>query len=406
MSIKIWHLPLILFLIMVISCTASGQSKPNLVICGIWQLEEDQAENQEFADDLHATYIRTYYTGWENNPQDVQAVLDATPSFVDVSDKPVEEEPATYGGFVNRNVITSEGLYADYRYKATELNGLTDGRLNGLSEDHQLHYDTIYAHSGGGRTAVTALLYQDVTCDKLVLVDPGMVSESEIQQLLDKGIDIVYYYYSHPVLKEWEEPVAGHLWRGEISEGDFQYGGDSKGYLLIKAVESKALGGETGNNAHKQIWEYALSEESQAIRDRLDEEKSYKPIPKSLLKEEFLESLKTPLLSPSDSGPSWGFEGTEDVPETSGDTSTYFDKANDVWYVDALAWSGDRSLYPKPAAPLHFVSGERNPVGYNWIYLPFERTGLTYDQGYLDWVTETLASMGMPGPTAGYGVLV
>lgn len=97
MSIKIWHLPLILFLIMVISCTASGQYKPNLVICGIWQTEEHQARNEGFAETLNAEYIPTYYTGWEYNPQDVQAVQDATPHFIDVYDNPVEEEPATSG---------------------------------------------------------------------------------------------------------------------------------------------------------------------------------------------------------------------------------------------------------------------------------------------------------------------
>jgi len=114
--------------------------------------------------------------------------------------------------------------------------------------------------------------------------------------------------------------------------------------------------------------------------------------------------IGTPQLSPSDSSVSWGFEGT-DVPETSGG-GTYFDEANDVWYIDAFEWQGDRGLYDKPAAPRRFVSGELNTYGYNWIYLPFERTGLTYDQGYYDWAAETLASMGMAGPTAGYGTLM
>lgn len=114
--------------------------------------------------------------------------------------------------------------------------------------------------------------------------------------------------------------------------------------------------------------------------------------------------IGTPQLSPSDSSIIWLSDPNEDVPETSGET--YFDKANDVWYIDAFEWHGDRGLYDKPAAPYRFVSGELNTWGYNWIYLPFERTGLTYDQGYYDWAAETLASMGMPGPTAGYGTLV
>lgn len=119
------------------------------------------------------------------------------------------------------------------------------------------------------------------------------------------------------------------------------------------------------------------------------------------------QGLGTPQLSPSTSGTSWYSDQNKersDVPETSG--STYIDKANNVWYIDAFSWSGDRSLYDKPAAPYRFISGEINTYGYNWIYLPFERTGMTYDQGYGEWVSETLASMGMSAPSAGYGLLI
>jgi hypothetical protein len=122
--------------------------------------------------------------------------------------------------------------------------------------------------------------------------------------------------------------------------------------------------------------------------------------------------LGTPQLSPSTSGVSWSSDqpnGGSDMSKTS-DTSEksgtlYTDKANDMWYVDALSWSGDKNLLPKPAAPLHFASGELNTYGYNWVYLPYEQTGITYSQGYLDWVGETLASM-RSGLGAGVGPLV
>jgi len=120
------------------------------------------------------------------------------------------------------------------------------------------------------------------------------------------------------------------------------------------------------------------------------------------------QSLGAPLLSPPTSDIS-GFSDPNkkgyDVPETSGD-DLYINKKTDVWYIDAFSWSGDRNLLPRPAAPLKFVSGEYNSYGYNWIYLPYDQTGMTYSQGYLTWVEEYLASIGSPGPSAGVGLLV
>lgn len=131
-----------------------------------------------------------------------------------------------------------------------------------------------------------------------------------------------------------------------------------------------------------------------------------KGIPKSLLKKEFLASLRTPMLSPTSDTSGFSVQNKDgtDVPETSG--VTYFDQANDVWYIDAFSWSGDRGQYDKPAAPGRFVSGELNTFGYNWVSLPSSRTGLWYDQGYFDWCTETLASLGQSAPSAGYGLLI
>jgi hypothetical protein len=118
--------------------------------------------------------------------------------------------------------------------------------------------------------------------------------------------------------------------------------------------------------------------------------------------------IGTPLLSPPTSDIS-GFSDPNkkgpDVSETSGG-ELYTNKKTDVWYIDAFSWSGDRSLLPRPAAPLKFVSGEFNSYGYNWIYLPYDQTGMTYSQGYLNWVNEYLASIGSPGPSAGVGLLI
>ncbi len=131
--------------------------------------------------------------------------------------------------------------------------------------------------------------------------------------------------------------------------------------------------------------------------DTTEKNKPTVGIPKSLLKKEFLASLTNPQLSPySTSGISWSSDqnkGGSDGLETTG--TTYSDKANDVWYVDAFYWSGDRNLLEKPAAPYRFASGEINTYGYNWIFLPYSQTGIRFSPGYADWAADTLASMGI-----------
>lgn len=119
--------------------------------------------------------------------------------------------------------------------------------------------------------------------------------------------------------------------------------------------------------------------------------------------------LGAPQLSPS-TADTFGFstqnsEGANAPKITDNADGTYLDKKTDVWYVDAFEWSGDRGL-PKPAAPLHFVSGELNTYGYNWVYLPYSQTGMTYSPGYRNWVEEYLASIGSAGTGAGVGTLI
>ena len=412
MSLKILHLPLILFLIIAFSCVVSCQdSKPNLIIGGIWQNAASEETNQKYADILNAEYVHTYNKGYP--VADLNAVDIATPTYrapfknpftgeITNNIIPLKENPANSPGnegHVVRSIRdpSTGAIVSVARYTATELNGLTDDRLNPSEDGVGDHYGTIYAHSGGARTAVTALLYQGVTADKLVLTSPakGDLDDErykwEIQRLLDLGIvkEIVVYQ------SDADTPFAENFWKGEFKEGDVQ------GNFKIIPVSKEELLGKTGNDAHKFMWEAALSKENEAIKDLAY---NYKPtpIPKSLLKKEFLQSFMTPMLSPTSDAS--GFCSAQNVPESSG--VSYFDQANDVWYIDAFSWSGDRSQYDKPAAPRRFVSGELNTVGYNWVSLPYSRTGLWYTQGYFDWCAETLASMGQSAPSAGYGLLV
>ena len=120
-----------------------------------------------------------------------------------------------------------------------------------------------------------------------------------------------------------------------------------------------------------------------------------------------------PQISPSGSGIPWfsdqhneGSGVSEPTSASEPTSSSYFDQSNDVWYIDAYGWLYIKSLYTKPAAPRHFRSGELNTYGYNWIYLPYEQTGMTHDQDYDNWVEEYLASIGSSGTSAGYGLLI
>jgi hypothetical protein len=370
MSTWIRSLAFALLIAMLFSIVGNGQNEPkNLLIGGIWTTEDDKSTNNGYAKKLDAELIPTYGGGYV---QDLFAVRDATP----------EEK------FYTKDPDTGILIFKDIKPKATDLNGLTDERLQkGKS------YDTIYSHSGGTRTAVSALLYQGVTAEKLVLISPttgGLTPKHqelfkwELQQLLDLEIvkEIVIYQAAE------DKPPLGSIFGVELWQAKFKPG-DIKGNFKIEDLSGK-LDGKSGDAAHKQMWKTALSLEHGSPID------THQPIPKSLLKKEFLASLKTPMLSPSTSGISWSSDQNKEGsngPETS--SATYSDKANDVWYVDAFYWSGDRNLLEKPAAPYRFASGEINTYGYNWIFLPYSQTGITFTQGYGEWVVDTLANMGI-----------
>jgi hypothetical protein len=240
-----WHLALVLFMIMVFSCAASGLD--NLLIGGIWQDQNSQALNLKYAELLGAKFVPTYYSD--------DGALDKAWGFVA---DPASVQTAT--PWYKYDLKTGERV-GHFNYLPNDRNGLNNALISGNDDD----YDTIYAHSGGARTAVTAMLYQGVSANKLVLIDPargGQLEadyEYEIQKLLDKGVDIDYYYYkADNILKE---PPLSFIWRGGTDLADLQQGG-SRGSLKVIPVESKDLGGLTGKDAHIQIFYYVLNDEA------------------------------------------------------------------------------------------------------------------------------------------------
>lgn len=405
MSLKIWQLALMLFLLMAVSGVVSGK---NLLIGGIWQSSEDQLTNQNwaklFSDKYGAEY--EYIPTYSNGAEDVADVTKATPKMV------VYKDSST--GAIAPLIETAS-------WERTDNNGLNNPLLDGVNNDH---YDIIYAHSGGARTAVTALLYQGVTADTLVLIAPAMGSEDrelylwEIQQLLYSEPPIVKNIVVYQSVSEHKGLVGlplSNLWEGIFNPGDIV-----SDKFKIYNLNDEQLGGKTGIDAHKQMWDTALNLEldrdpltiapkptdEELLKYNIDHNAVQGNFIKDPIKELFQKGLGFPLLSSTSDTSGFSSQNKEetDVPETSG--ATYLDKANNVWYVDAFSWSGDRSLLEKPAAPYRFISGEINTYGYNWIYLPLEQTGLRYSPGYADWVADTLASMGISAPTAGYGLLV
>jgi hypothetical protein len=297
MVLKIRPLAFVLLMIMIMlfSSVVSGQDEPkrNLLIGGVWQIAEDQAKNLEYARLLNAEYIPTYYSRTKNpyaaldkttitgkvladvntnealvadavaKAADISAVDDATPVRTSLADHP--ENSATAGGMVyrgNENPSPGAPEWAKLwiEYLATDLNGLTDERLNPSKDGLGDHYGTIYVHSGGARTAVTALLYQGVTADTLVLISPangGKDDESykqELQKLLDSKIvkEIVLYQSEDP---KDDAAFVNDLWQTRFEKGDIS------GNFRIEPVTNKQLLGKKWTEGHIQMWETVINSE-------------------------------------------------------------------------------------------------------------------------------------------------
>lgn len=299
MPLKLLHLSLALFLIVAASCVVIGQtvtvtdpgvaSSRNLLIGGIWQTANDQTINQGYAKLLDADYVPTYYEGFFSDPI---SVIDATPIYTAIID------PST--GATTYMIEES--------YQPTDSNGLTSNLLTSdpSNPSDNDHYDTIYAHSGGARTAVTALLYQDVTAEKLVLISPakGPIDDEcyywELQKLLDSKIvkEIVVYQ------SEVDTPFMHENWQGRFDSDDID------GNFKIIPVSKEQLGGKTGNDAHKQMWETVLNIEINKMQDIETEEmqapdqisRSYAVIVSEPIEDPLLSSPEFDM--PSDEGPS------------------------------------------------------------------------------------------------------
>jgi len=370
----------------VYKATTMNSENPNLLIGGIGQNGRDPAQNDQYikmAEQIGAMYIPTYYTGAQGTDA---AEVNLAASW--------------YNTYVYPNGLT---------YKPTYQNGLEN---NALTDET---YNTIVAYSGGTVTAVTALAEQGVKCHTLILISPIRGTPYENPMI---PIDPKTTLTATKQDELYKETVKGLLDSGAVqriviiqsTDDRIQFGGFSQAQFKegevagidVYPVDLKS----SGEEAHKEIFgEYAKDHLKTGKNGRVYY--SSQPISQATTPSAALAALGLgfPELSPDASGFSVTNAGETDVPETSG--VSYFDQANDVWYIDAFEWHyGDRSNYDKPAAPRRFVSGELNTFGYNWVSLPYSRTGMTYDQDYFNWCAETLAALGQSAPSAGYGLLI
>lgn len=405
MILKIRSIAFILFLTMLISgvvygdefrmppdapgvykATTMNSENPNLLIGGIGQNGRDPAQNDQYikmAEQIGAMYIPTYYTGAQGTDA---AEVNLAASW--------------YNTYVYPNGLT---------YKPTYQNGLEN---NALTDET---YNTIVAYSGGTVTAVTALAEQGVKCHTLILISPIRGTPYENPMI---PIDPKTTLTATKQDELYKETVKGLLDSGAVqriviiqsTDDRIQFGGFSQAQFKedevagidVYPVDLKS----SGEEAHKEIFgEYAKDHLKIGKNGRVYY--SSQPISQETTPSAALADLGLgfPGLSPETSGFSLRSVDGTNVPETSG--ASYFDQANNVWYIDAYGWRWtDKSLYERPAAPRRFVSGELNTYGYNWIYLPYERTGMTHGPDYDAWVEEYLASMGQSAPSAGYGLLI
>lgn len=379
MSLRRCQLAIILFLILEILDIASAE---NLFIGGIGQSADDQKAIKEFAEKNGGKSVPTYLGN--DILVGVPAVAAATPQYKYTKD-PNTGEIEVYDSY----------LSYDYEQKKA-INGLGNDLLN------EKPYDTIYAHSGGTRTAVTAMLRQGVTADTLVLISPIMGHRNEqeaynweLQELLrtNKVKNIVVYQSSVDKIP-W-----GNIYQAKFDANNPGIEGNFKVVELDKYADLK---GKSNKDAHIQMWYTAL-----------EKEVGSSPTPA----ENFFSkaarnfgNLFKPKLSPTSTLVSSDQnKAGKNILETSG--TSYNSIRQDPWYVDIYSlpghiWEGDRRDYPKPPAPLYIRDGVLNTRGYDWIYLPANQRDFTWYGGYFEWVEDYLASIGQSGPSAGYGQLI
>ena len=396
MLLKIGHLVVILFLMMAIS-NASGAEKI-LFINGIDTSKTDQDNIQKWVDTLNlnpeydAHYVPTFGPGIDVGTQEVKK---ATPVVN------FQKDPTG---------LLEEPLYAS-EPTPTDLNGLNNGLLNN-GED----YNTIYAHSGGTRTAVTALMTQNVKTDTLVLMSPVTYTieskesfNNELRYLLQTGKVNKIIVYESP---------TDNLPGGEFYQ--MKYDPNNPGINPIKGTfEVRKL--DLGIfDAHKQMWYTVLKDDfgSSPVATPNPLQKVGSALKKSLmsLAKNFAQyGMTSPLLAPPSSEmtpsamSSSQYSEVSTGPNGNNPQTGYAQVGNMyVWYLDQFHWEGqpDPAHPGVPAVPLHFTNGALNTYGYGWIDLPYSQTGMTYDQGYADMVSAYVASNGgFNGVAAGAGPL-
>lgn len=245
MVIKIQSLAFVLLMIMLFSNVVSGQDGLDLLIGGIGQNKEDQKNIQEFANSIGAKYVPTYLGDWFL--VGLPAVEDATPNYLGQ----LKKDPNSPGGYISTVELDDFSQQAIKNYKPTLINGLSNPLLN-----NGIRYDTIYAHSGGTRTAVTALLYQKVSANTLVLISPiqgadfmdlGKYKWELTQLFLNKKVNQIIIYQS-PVDNL---PLGKGFYQAKLDKDNPGIEGD---VTVIELDQYEDLRGKKDWDAHVQMW--------------------------------------------------------------------------------------------------------------------------------------------------------
>jgi len=390
---------------------AAGAEKI-LFINGIDTSKTDQNDIQKWVDTLNqdpkyeASYVPTFGPGIDVG---ILEVHKATPQVV--------FDKKTNGELEDPDILTPP--------TPSDLNGLNNPLLNGE------HYNTIYAHSGGTRTAVTALLTQNVKTDTLVLVSPvTYTTESkesfndELRYLLQTGkVGKVIVYQSSS-----DKLPFGDFYQMKYDPNNPEI----KGNFEVKELDKSSLGLGAyvpivgGMNAHKQMWYTALKDELGSSPPNFFQKAG--STLKKLVKFGSASMVSaSPGLIPPSSDMSSAAESNmvSSAPaNTAGNPQTGMIGNMNIWYWNVFT-QGDWNNLPNqqnpdypgvPPVPPFFKDGTVNSLGYDWVDLPTinvgngeyysENTGISYSQSYRDSVKAYEASHGgFSGVAAGAGPL-